>query len=64
MGPRRLSTVALFVFKVTDMVNVRAVNHPQYAITPLKDGPELAVHSVSWNATYLDRSLWYNVHNI
>lgn len=56
------STQTTPYFRSTVTPNVRNVNHPPYAINNVQG--DLAVHAVSPNATHVDGTQEYDVHNL
>ncbi|KAJ9629810.1 hypothetical protein H2203_002191 [Taxawa tesnikishii (nom. ined.)] len=58
------STQTTPYFRSTVTPGVRNVNYPPYVIKHVQQGADLAVHAVSPNATHVDGTQEYDVHNL
>ncbi|KAF4151834.1 hypothetical protein CNMCM6069_003008 [Aspergillus lentulus] len=61
-GP--VTSTAITYLRTTPTPGVRNINYPPYAINNVQSGHDLAAHAISPNASHVDGTLEYDVHNL
>ncbi|GIC94706.1 uncharacterized protein Aud_002035 [Aspergillus udagawae] len=57
-------SMVITYLRTTPTPGARNVNYPPYAINNIQSGHDLAAHAISPNATHVDGTLEYDVHNL
>ncbi|PKX94863.1 glycoside hydrolase family 31 protein [Aspergillus novofumigatus IBT 16806] len=59
-----VTSTAITYLRTTPTPGARNINYPPYAINNVQSGHDLAAHALSPNATHIDGTLEYDVHNL